>query len=479
MDREIPFQFQGVPFGTFEKISPLVTKCRLRIFYLGLNRNGGFITQEFADKLLATLPYVPIVGIYDSEEGDFTSHSQDPNDANTYGVVPENPNVSWETNADEDGVERTYATCDVYLLTGRYDVAKEIIGKSQSLELDRRTIKGEWKVLGSDYAFVYTDAAFIGLSVLGDKVEPCFEGSAFYNVISSYALALNALVAEIEKNKNNNGGTQEMELVNYRLSHDEVYSGLFRALNSNFTEEGGWDYNYELVKVYDDYVLTYKCKQNNYARVYYSKDNDNITIGDEVEVKIVDVTLEECALLEKIKANYSLETLDVATINAKLESFSSEISDKDATIAERDATIGDKDTEISSYSEKISEKDSKIVELENSISTYEVEATDLKAERDGLVEKLTAFENEKALFEKQQKEAMVSSYENFVSSEHVADLTAKIDQYDLERLEEKLSYFALKDKPQLLNRDLIPSGESAINNNSNGIVSILERYKNK
>ena len=101
----------------------------LRIFYKGLNRNQGYITDEFANRLLSSLPYTPVVGIYNDLTKEFGGHNSDRNIANTYGVVPQQPNLSWEDHLDKDGIVRTYACCDVILFTGRYEAANRIIGK--------------------------------------------------------------------------------------------------------------------------------------------------------------------------------------------------------------------------------------------------------------------------------------------------------------------------------------------------------------
>ena len=147
MSKKIPTRFVGEIVGEPIQINPEISKARLRIFYKGLNRNNGFITDEFAEKLLSSLPYTPVVGIYNNLTKEFGGHAEDRNVANIYGVVPQNPALTWEDNLDKDGILRTYACCDVYLYTGRYDAAKQIIGKQHSMELDEKTIQGDWKVI--------------------------------------------------------------------------------------------------------------------------------------------------------------------------------------------------------------------------------------------------------------------------------------------------------------------------------------------
>ena len=60
--------------------------------------------------------------------------------------------------------------------------ANEIIGKGQSMELYSPSIKGDWKIINGRKFYVFTEGCFLGLQALGDSVEPCFEGAAFFSL---------------------------------------------------------------------------------------------------------------------------------------------------------------------------------------------------------------------------------------------------------------------------------------------------------
>ena len=184
-EKKIPTSFEVQLYGDLVPYSSTISKARVRIFYRGLNRNGSYISEEFAEKLIKTLPYAPVKGIYDEEGKDYTDHGNGIKSlGKAYGVVPENNNGSWELHMDNDGVERLYYCSDVLLWTSLYEVAKSIPGKAQSMELDYDSVKGEWTDFGDFIAYKVTDGCFLGLQVLGtingEEVEPCFEGSAFY-----------------------------------------------------------------------------------------------------------------------------------------------------------------------------------------------------------------------------------------------------------------------------------------------------------
>lgn len=187
-DKKIPLNFDVEIYGNLEPYSPTISKSRVRVFYRGRNRNWSYISDEFAEKLVASLPYAPVKGIYDENEENYTDHGSGPRAlGKAYGVVPERNNGAWERHIDPDGIERTYYCCDVLLWTALYENAKKIPSKCQSMELYEPSIKGEWRTFEDGFAaYEFTDGCFLGLQVLGtidgEKVEPCFEGSAFYSL---------------------------------------------------------------------------------------------------------------------------------------------------------------------------------------------------------------------------------------------------------------------------------------------------------
>ena len=178
-------------YGNFTPYSETISKARCRIFYKYGNRNGTYITDEFAEKLISTIAYAPVKGIYQND--DFSDHGEDRDEGRIYGIVPENYNFAWETHLDEDGVEREYACVDVLVYTALYKEAADIIGKPQSMEIYDKSIVGEWKMIDGKKYYVFEDGCFLGLQVLGDTVEPCFEGAQFFSLYQSVMNEINKL----------------------------------------------------------------------------------------------------------------------------------------------------------------------------------------------------------------------------------------------------------------------------------------------
>lgn len=227
-----PTNFIATVYGNLTPLNnSAFSKARLKIFYKGLNRNGSYITDEVAEKLLATLPGTPVVGNFQGEKDDFEGHmSWAPEELKAYGFVPQEMNFNWEMSLDPDGVYRTYACTDVILWTGRYPIASRIVGKSHSMELNPDTVEGEWVETEDDFYFQFSNAEFFGLCILGDDYEPCFEGSSFYELhrkeeqkpVSHELQEMFSLYKkELDTASENQTGGQEMEEENKDLNVEE------------------------------------------------------------------------------------------------------------------------------------------------------------------------------------------------------------------------------------------------------------------
>ena len=177
------------------EINPLMSSCEIKVLYLGENRNHSYITKEVATEMAKTLRGAPIVGYYKDEKEDFRDHGEkiifDDEGVKfecltkPYGFVAPDAKVWFQKFEDTDDfgnkVTREYLMTTGYLWTGQYEEAKLAIdeGRPQSMELDEETLDGRWSTnsnTGMDF-FIINDAIFSKLCILGEDVEPCFEGS--------------------------------------------------------------------------------------------------------------------------------------------------------------------------------------------------------------------------------------------------------------------------------------------------------------
>ena len=175
-------------------VNPLISKCMIKVCYVGEdpNRNGSIITKEVAREMANSLPGSPIVGFYNEDTQDFEGHNKhleikDGNvvfvsDTRPYGFVDLGAKVWFQKFLDDNSVEREYLCTEGFIWTGQYPESQRIIdkGNNQSMELDEKTFVGVWtKTDNSPKEFLIVNEAIISkLCVLGEDVEPCFEGAS-------------------------------------------------------------------------------------------------------------------------------------------------------------------------------------------------------------------------------------------------------------------------------------------------------------
>ena len=189
------------------RVNSMFSIGRARIFYKGPNPNRSVIEGETADKLAATIPGTPIIGLYNYDTEDFEGHGDG---QAAYGFVPLNPNPKW-VNINDDGKEREYLEVDVVVWDGRFEEAKSILTdeKSLSMELNPATLKGTIVELGGHSYYNIQNAEFAGITVLGEEVEPCFKDAGFLMAYSSMVSAYANFMANIQENEE--GGISQME----------------------------------------------------------------------------------------------------------------------------------------------------------------------------------------------------------------------------------------------------------------------------
>ena len=492
-------------YGNKEKFSDTITRGRCRVFYKGHNRNGTYITDEFAKKLIASAPYTPVKGIYDVD--DYTDHGKERNEGRIYGIVPADPNFAWEKHEDENGILRDFACFDVLYYTALYGEAREIAGKGESMELYRNTLKGAWQYIEGKKAYVFTDGCFLGLQVLGDDVEPCFEGAGFYTQEESILAILEKYEKRPELFQSQEQGGNIMN-INFKLSDSQKHDLLFNLLNPNFNEEGGWMIECVPCEIYDDYALVLNYADASYERVYYSKNDaeDKIEITARERCYIVDVNTAEKEALTALRGEgtfaQAVETRDaqnvrieeqateISSLNTQIENLTTENQNYSTKVGELEENISTLTTErdnvqaelhsvqetVNSLNEVIETERSNYTELDGRFNTLTSEFNALTAERDELV-----------TFKKDivdgQKRLVISEYSEVLPTELLDTYTNNMDNYSIEELDMRLSYECKKNNPTIFSKNTntnpqpqyVPKEEVA----GRGINDILARYEKK
>lgn len=187
--------------------------------------------------MAATLPGCPIVGFYNEAKGDFAGHQRsielgdgkwkERDLTKAYGYVDSSAKI-WFQKFMDDGVEHTYLMTEGYLWTSIYEEAKRVIerGNNQSMELNEDHLNGFWAAdeNGCPTFFIINEAMIQKLCILGEDVEPCFEGAGIAAQFSLDESFKNKLFSEIENMKNalSKGGLNPMDEENKVLTDEDT-----------------------------------------------------------------------------------------------------------------------------------------------------------------------------------------------------------------------------------------------------------------
>lgn len=486
---KIPTEFNVEVYGKPEQLTPTLSKCRVRIFYKGMNRNRTFITEEFAQQLIDSLPYTPVKGIFDSEEIDYTDHGKKNSEGKIYGIVPERHNFAWEFHVDTDGVEREYGCADVLLFTAIYPEAKLIPEKGQSMEIYEKTLVGEWKLdeYGEPY-YLFEKGCFIGLQILGDMTEPCFEGAAFYSLCND----VEKLVTYIKQVQEKEEERKKMDKTLFRLSDHDKARALEALLNPNFNEEGNWVQDRAVMEVYDDYAICFNIPEQQYERAYYTKDEDKVVLGEIVEVFIVDVTEDERMALEAIKAVSGTYEVAKASLE-EAETLKTTLSEKETELSTKETEFAAKQTEleekISGLEASAAEFEVQKMESENKISEFSTQIEALEAEKVEMGQKISDItsENEsltefKHQIELEQKEGILSKYTEYLDEETYGQLKADIDKYSVTDFKKEVCTAAVESSQTIFSKntgDTLYYSLGSVESEDKAPVSGVERILNK
>ena len=497
MNNSINMNFPITVYGNLEKFTDTMSIGRCRIFYKYGNRNSTYITDEFAEELIKTLPYTPVKGIYEEEAKDYTDHGEQRNLGRIYGIVPgpQDMNFAWEKHLDEDGIEREYACVNVYYYTALYEEAGEICGKGQSMELYKKSVKGDWKIIDGKRYYVFEKASFLGLQVLGDDVEPCFEGAAFFALYDSVK-DLYEKLEQYQSNFQNYGeGGNTMPTIMFKVSDGQKYDFLWSLLNVNYNEENGWVVEYGICDIYDEYAIVRNYAEAKFERIYYVKNDetDSLEITNREDCFIVDVNASEKAALTAIHAmnENTYEAIDV-----KFEALNNDLTTANDTIKTLEGDVENLSTQNSEYSTKIGELEGNISTLNteketaqalyNEVNDKFTNASNELAAAQSTIDALTVERDELATYKKNivdtEKRNVINGYSEQLDAEIIASYTANMDNYTAEQLDMELTYKVKVTRPDLFAK--VPVSTTAyIPKDTNppvgGLEALLSKYEKK
>jgi len=394
------------------EINPLMSSCEIKVLYLGENRNHSYITKDVATEMAKTLRGAPIVGYYKDEKEDFRDHGEkivfDDEGVKfecltkPYGFVAPDAKVWFQKFEDTDDfgnkITREYLMTTGYLWTGQYEEAKLAIdeGRPQSMELDEETLDGHWSTnnnTGMDF-FIINDAIFSKLCILGEDVEPCFEGSS---------------ITAQEVSKNFTKMDEDFKKTLFTMMQD-----LKHAL------KGGYKMELEDKNVETEVATAIE---------------EEVTATEAPETENV----EEIATTveDTISTENADDSIDATQPSQEEEYTAAKDNEKEESEEDKkDESAEDTDKEDDSEEKKEDEKDYSLVEQE--LKTLKASYAEMEAKYQELVTFKEAVDNEK-------KDALINSF-YMLSDEDKKDVIENKSKYSLDDIEAKLSVICVRKK---------------------------------
>ena len=406
-------------------INPLMSSCEIKVLYIGENRNRSYITKEVATEMSKTLRGAPIVGYYRQDKEDFADHGEKVTIDDQgikfecmtvpYGFVSPDAKVWFQKFEDVDDlgntVVREYLMTTGFLWTGQFPECKGAVegdGKPHSMELDGNSLNGEWsKNINEDMEFfIINDAVFSKLCILGEDVEPCFEGSSItapkvsstFNLDDNFKQTLFNMMQDLKFALE--GGQEKMVLENTEKTLDKTNESVVTEFEN--VSEG-------------------------------QSENSDVTAQTEFEKKEDEKKEEAPADNKESEVPAEKKKEDEEYKKCEKKDYEKKEEEKEAPAQ---TSADEKKDEEKKEEKKFSFEEYSA--LEEKITSLQKEYAELETKYQALV----AFKNE---VEEEKKDALINSF-YMLSDEDKKDVVENKAQYSLEDIEAKLSVICVRKK---------------------------------
>ena len=452
------------------EFSPLISKCQIKVCWVGDdgNRNDSLISKQVARDAAPSLRGAAIVGYYDAVKEDFEQHNKlievrdnrivISENTRPYGFVDLNAKVWFQWFLDDDGVQREYMVTEGWLWTGQYPECQRVItkGNGQSMELDENLTQGAWSNLNNSgrKLFIINETVISKLCILGEDVEPCFEGANITNTQFSFnpnfAQELYSLMKDI-KEILSKGGKQPMYNVYAVEIGGELWRNIYSYLVEKYpVEDAPFTSKYNVEGVYADgeeqKFFTICTEENKYLRFNFEFADGIFAVEEPIELG-EDFQPQETA-------QFSTEAVNEFITNFIAENQGKSEQDNQPKIEkpmkeEKPAEESTEEPAAPAYSlDEIPEYQqalARITELENDYSAKEEEVNTLNSTIATLNEELASLREFKNTADRKEKQAMIDGF-YMLSEEDKKDVVEHIDEYSLDDIESRLSIICVRNK---------------------------------
>lgn len=290
-----------------------------------------------------------------------------------------------------------------YLWTGQFEECQRVIdkGNNQSMELDEQSLDGHWSTnskTGMDF-FIINDAIFSKLCILGEDVEPCFEGASV---------------------------TAPQVSTSFSKVDNDFKQTLFTMMQDlKFALEGGKNMEMENNEVIEETAIETEVENTEVAA------EEEVT--EEVSIDTESTDAEEESVEEE------------ATEEAAAEFTEEENSEDEANEEESEGGEEEEETPSEDVIEEAVENVESDVE-ENPTEEFSLEDyNNLKASYSELESKYNELVNFKNEVENEKKLNLINSF-YMLNDEDKKDVKEHMNEYSLDEIEAKLSVICVRNK---------------------------------
>lgn len=474
------------------QISPLISKCQIKVCYVGdePNRNKSIITKDVAMSMAPSLRGCPIVGFYNEAEGDFEEHNrmidvskgrfEIKDTTRPYGFVSTDA-TAWFEKFTDDGVEHEYLMTEGYIWTGQYEESQRIIdqGNNQSMELDEKTLNAYWAkdVNENTQFFIINEAIISKLCILGEDVEPCFEGASIAKIEFSFddgvRESLYSLVNQM-KEILNKGGTPMFTTYAVEIG-DALWSALWTYLLKTYPGEDEWTSKYRIEGIYEENGQKFMVVATREAAVSYYRINfiynENGLVVEEGMSKVTKefVPAGQFALedIDKFETEYKAEQEEAAEKPAEEEPKEEPIEEPaeepaddgegtpdpepaepapEGDPAPTDFALQEAEEQLAEVQAQFEEVSQKYAEATEQIAQLNAQIAEMTAAAEASTATLEELKNFKLSIERKEKEEMINTTFCMLDKEYKTDVIENIDTYSLDEIEAKLAVICVRNK---------------------------------
>ena len=450
-------------------VNPLISKCKIKVCYVGdePNRNKSIISKEVAKDLANSIPGCPIVGFFNESTGDFEEHNrvidisngkfQIKDTTRPYGFVSMDAPV-WFQWFEDDGEPHEYLMTEGYIWTGQYPESQRVIeqGNNQSMELSEDLLDAHWTKdnNGNPQFFIINEAIMSKLCILGEDVEPCFEGAsitkfAFEDDFKQKLFSLMTQMQEILKE----GGAPVFNRYAVEIG-DSLWGAIYEHVWS-FGHDENYCSMYAIDGIYEEnsqkFAILQDRKTKKYYQLNFSIDESN---GLVIDNDLTEVVLTYVPAAESQFAKEAVEAYELDFANKK----KAEEAQVEEPVAEEPAKAEEEVVEEPEAEEEPAQKYSledieEYVTLQNDYNqlqnTYSelqnkyAELEKVNATLTAQVEELTNF---KLKIDREQKKDLIANTFYMLSDDLKKDCIDNIDKQSYDEIEAKLSVICVRNK---------------------------------